>query len=498
MDVRLERKKRLDILATDIQVISSEEANFLLDLDTDFRDGQDSKGTWKLTVWNDPLYGDPDDRTTLDTSSILVDDKREFNSVSAGSIKLPDGVVDGTEIWQLKFNDDFQDDLNFMGLGSDDALVRNAVNGLVQAYVVAYVRDLMELNETNGKLIGGASVSTCFVVDPVTRVAGVPGVDYNRIAIGGKFDADKDPSDPLEPLDWGFAPFDDGNTQRDDLVRMADDGTHLGLGARTRVLNPENNNDQASASWRQATAPLRLRPLGETDDIFFLGRFNPNRRPHIERYTEIVEQIERCAREIAAITAHHIGRAMGLQSQGEGPMAAPSFAGEMWVARASLEFTDADMAKLRQLAVPSALPGKSEKLKINFFPLIDDQVELLEPNAQTGLPYEMKWNYVGGRCNAVPADYLVKYARGSIRPLGLDLTFQGLSGVPPVCIGGSCTSSGSIYCGVLEFAVIVEDITRGGGSFLFHRLKMLPTVALLPSNLQPQGQQCRDTVSNAR
>ena len=92
----------------------------------------------------------------------------------------------------------------------------------------------------------------------------------------------------------------------------------------------------------------------------------------------------------------------------------------------------------------------------------------------------------------------VAEARERLEPLGLTLSFQGLTGVPPVCINGSCTSAASIYCGILEFGVIIEDVTRNGASFLFHRVKVLPTVSALPPNLQAQGQQCRDTVQNAR
>ncbi len=497
MDVRLVRKKREDILATDFDFVSPEEVSFLVNLDTQFRDGQDSIGSWKMSVWNEPLYADESDRTTLDKTSSISDEKKTFKSVSAGSIKLPDGVEDNTEVWQLRFNDAFQNDLNFMGLGSNDPAVQDVVNELVQAYVVAYVRDLMVINETNGA-VKGAAVPMCFIIDPVTRVAGEPGVDFNRIEIGGAFDPETDPSSPLEPLEWGFAPFDAGNTQRDDLSRTAEDGTYQGFGARTRVLDARNGNDQASASWRQAMLPLRDRPLTSLDGRFFLGRFNPNQRDDIARYSAIVNQVERAAREIAAITAHHIGRAMGLVSPGDGPMATPSFSGQMWVLRRSLSFDDTSLAALRLLAVRHELPGKSSKLKINFFPLIDSQLELLEPSLLTGVSYEIKWEYIGGRCNAVPEDYSVSYARGSAPPIGLDLSYVGLSGVAPVCFGGSCTSAGSIYCGIQEFAVLIEDVTRSGGSFLFHRIKILPTISLLPSALQAQGQACRDSISNAR
>jgi hypothetical protein len=495
LDARLVRKNRTDILGTDIEFVSDEEVSFVVDLDTTETEGDDSIGNWTVSVWNQPIYDDPEDRTTLDRRNPLFDESKKLKSVSSASVKLPGGVEDNTEVWQLVFNDDFQGDLDRMNLGSESAQVRNGVNSIVQAYVVAYVRDLLLINETNGA-VKGAAIPMSFVIDDITAVAGKPGIDYNRIEIGGEYQ-EGDPRATLDPLEWGFSARDVGNQQRDDLMVHDEEGNRIGLGARTRVLSVRNNNDQASSSFRQAMEPLRLRPLTANDARYFVGQFNPNNPGQIARYAEIVEQIERASREIAAIIAHHIGRSMGLATAGEGPMASPSFSGEMWVERASLDFSSANLGSLRLTAVPHEMPGKSDRLKIAFFPIIDRQAELLSPNLITAVPYSIKWEYVGGRCNAVPSDYRVSYARGSEVPIGLTLSFEGLSGTAPVCIGGQCTDVSNIYCGILEFAVIVEDIPRDKGSFLLHRLKVLPNVPLLPTQLQVQGQQCRDAVIQA-
>ncbi len=495
LDVRLVRGNRADIVASDIEFVSPGEVSFELDLDTTAAAGKDSIGKWKVSVWNQPLYTDGEDRGTLVRTSPLHHEAKTFSSLSAGSVRLPDGVADATEVWQLVFNGDFQDDLDHMGLGSELPQMRRAVNDIVRAYVLAYVRDLLLVNETNGA-VKGAAVPISLVLDDVTAVAGAPGTDYNRIEIGGEYQ-EGDPRATLDPLEWGFAARDVGNVRRDDLMIHDAEGARIGLGARTAVLDARGGADQASSNFRLAMEPLRLRPLTESDIRFFTGQFNPNSPWQIARFAEIVEQIERASREIAAIVAHHMGRAMGLATVGEGPMAAPSFAGEMWVRRGATKFSDADLAALRRVAAPHAMPGKSDRLKISFFPLIDRQPELLAPNSETGVPYEIKWQFVGGRANALPADYRISYARGSEVPRGMTLTFESLAGTPPVCFGGQCNDVSSIYGGVLEFAIVVDDLPRSTGSFLFHRLKILPNVPLLPAQLQVQGQQFRDAVIQA-
>ncbi len=494
MDVRLTRKGRLDIIGTGVDVLSSTEATVSLDLHTVERDGENSVGSWKVSVWNVPIYGDPVDATTLDKTSPLNDQKKSFNSVSSGSVRLPDGVEDGTEVWVLAFNDDFQNDLNRMGLGSSDVSIRRATRVGVEAYVLAYVRDLFRVNETNGTIKSGAAIPLSFVIDDLPDVAGDAGDDFNRIEVGGAW-VEGDPRDEIESVLWGFAPIDVGNAQREDLSVFAADGvTRTGLGARTRALDP----DVSSASFRTAMSPLLNRPLDGSDGKYLAGSFNSSNTVQMARYQEIVDQLERASREIAAIVGHHIGRAMGLATNGLGPMAAPATSGKLWTERNSLDFDDADANTLRNGAAVHDLPGKSDRLKVKFFRLADSQPELL-PNLTTGTTYAATWNFVGGRCNAESQDYRMQYVAGSLVPQGLTLTFDGLAGNAPVCLGnGSCSNISQVYCAVLIFQLAITDTVRDDRSFHLHRLKVLPNVSQVPSALRPQAQRCFDEVLAAQ
>ncbi len=493
MDIRLERGGRAPIIASDVTVVSETEATCTLNLDTRSTPDGASTGTWRVAVRNAPLYGDPDDPTTLDTDTLLVDTSRSFKSLASGSVRLPRGVIKQTEVWQLHFNADFAEDLDRMGLSSVDADMRRVARDVMEAYVLAYVRDLFGTNETNGA-VKGSAVPVSFVVDDVTSVAGKAGETYNRIEIGGAAQAG-DPTDAAEPLAWGHADTDTGNQRRDDLSVEDADGNRIGLGARTRILDPRGANPDASAAWRQAMQPLRANPLTDADLRYFTGRFNPGNATQNARYAEIVTQFERAAREIAGIVAHHVGRAMGLATAGSGPMAAPTESGSMATERTTLAFSSADMATLRGNAVAHELPGKSDLLRVSFFPIVDRQPELL-PNLTTATAYEVKWDFVGGRCNAVPADYRLSYLQGSHRPLGLTLSFTSLAGTAPTCLNGAtCTSIGDVYCRVAVFAVQVDDTVRGGGSLLYHRLKILPNLAFFQgSPIFPSVQNCYNQV----
>ncbi len=493
MDIRLVRNGRDDIIATNVAVLSDTEATCVIDLDTRNEEGNGrSVGKWKVSAWNLPLYGDDQDPTTLDKTSPLVSQKKSLQSVTAGSVTLPKGVQDDTELWVVQFNDEFQADLDRMGLGSDDAIVRILSRGVVEAYVIAYLRDLFGANETNGAVKGTVAVPVSFVVDPVSAIAGEAGLDYNVIDVGGKWE-DGDPQDAAETLPWGFAATDTGNAAREDLQALDDDGTtRLGLGVRTRVLNP--NGPNASQSLIAAMAPLRNVPLTANDERYFRATFNGNNSARVARYAAIVTQLERAAREIAAIIAHHVGRAMGLPTAGTGPMDAPSTSGKMWTDRDTLSFAGADLTTLRNNAVAHALPGKSGKLKVIFLPLQDQQPELL-PNLTTGSAYSTDWDFVGGRCNAKPADYRMQYTPGSRVLPQTTLTHTSLSGTVPVCAdGGSCANISAVICGVFSFQLAITDTVRDEVTFIFHRLKALPDLGQLPGPLVPQATTCRNQV----
>ena len=490
MDVRLERKGRDDIVATDVEVTGPETATCRLDLDT--RDGGESSvGGWNLVATNSPVYGTPGDPSTLDTETPLRSKVKPFKSVSAGTVKLPAGVVDGTEVWRVRFTDDFQTDLNRMGLGSTDEATRTLARRAVEGYVVAYLRDLFAVNETNGVPKDAAAVPISFVVDEFTALAGIPGEDWNRIDVGGTAQAG-DPQDAAEPLPWGFAATDAGNAQRDDLVEIDGDELRLGLGARTRVLDPAGAF--ADPSFTTAMQPLRDLPLGAADRLLFVGRFDDGDGPTVDRYAVVVAQLERAAREIAAIVAHHVGRASGLATAGSGPMAAPATAGAMWPQRGSLTFAAGDAAALRGALVPHALPGKSDRLKVSFLPLANRQPELL-PLLTGGSPFTATWDFVGGRANAVPSDYRMQFVQGSGVPPGLTLTFTSLAGTMPVCRdGGQCQNIQQVICGIFSFQLAVTDTVRDDVTFHFHRVKAVPDLNLLPAAIRPQAAQCRNEV----
>jgi hypothetical protein len=493
-DVRLIRNGFQDIVATNVVVVSETQVQCVLNLDTAPITGIDSLGTWKFGFWNAPVYTVAGDPTTLVKDSPTKSTAKTFECLSSSSISLPRGVMKNTEVWQLVFDSDFQDDLNRMGLGSADGATAVAARGAVEAYVVCYLRDLFRVNETNGNLSKNTSPPVSFVIGTLPNPAGKPGVDYNRLEVGGAWQSG-DERDPADVLFWGFAPLDTGNTHRDDLSVNADDGkggtVRLGWGARTRVLDPTASN--AAATWVAATAPLRQIPLTSADLVYFQGGFAPISQADANRYRDVVMLVSRAAREIAAICAHHIGRAMGLPSAGAGPMASPDTAGNMSPVNGSLAFLESDVATLRAVAVPGTLPGTSKPLVVTYFPFISTQPSYL-PNCTTAVAYSVDWNYVGGRANAQVTDYSVQYiySGSSNPPLDIAVTYQGLSGTARLYIDAS---QGLFYCNIQRFGVLVTDTVRNNQYAFGYRLNILPNIPLLrPGNEQNQATNCKNTI----
>ncbi len=487
-DVRLVRNGFADIVGTRVVVVSEKEIRCTLNLDTGPVTGVDSLGTWNVGVWNAPVYMTPGDPATLVKDSPTSTKKKTFNCLSATSITLPKGVTKNTEVWQLDFNGDFQNDLNRMGLGSDDATTQGFAREAVQAYVVCFLRDVFRQNETNGNLSKTNSPAISFVVTNVPNPAGKAGEDYNRISIGGAYETGDDRA-PTEPLLWGFAPLDPGNTHRDDLsidrTDIFGNTTRIGHGARTRVLDP--NAPEASASWIAATAPLRQTPLTSSDRFYFSQNFRPANQGQANRYRDIVNQVTRASREIAAICAHHIGRSMGLTDDGFGPMDNPDTAGNFWLANGLLDFSTDDIQTLRDNAVPNTLPGKSGNLIIGYFALISTQPSNLPPST-AAIAYSADWNYVGGRANAKLGDFTVKYQNtidyGGVRlpsvPGAVTVDYTRLSITnTPVYIS---TASGLPYGGITFYRITVTDNVRGGTSAFIYRLNVYPNFNMLPTS----------------
>jgi hypothetical protein len=483
-DVRLVRDGFEDIVATGVLVDSETKICCTIDLDTAPVTGDFSTGKWRVAVFNAPTYGTPGDPKTLDKASPTHDQKRTFNSAPAGSITLPQGAIADTETWQLAFNADFQTDLNNMALDSSDPQTAKLARNAVQAYVVCFLRDLMRANETTGKPTDGVSPRISFVVGKVPSAAGKPGRDYNRIEIGGAWQ-EGDPDDPSEPLPWGFAPL--GQHPVDLSVEIVDacDGstTRVGLGVRTDVLSL--SNPSVNPDWAAALSTLNQFPLTIFDRGYFAAGYAPSTVAQANRYRDIVNHITRVAREIAAIIAHHIGRSMGLAPGGSGPMANPATSGYMWPTTTGLAFTEPDLALLRTNAKPVTLPGKSKTLTVTYFPLLATQPSLL-PNSTANVDYNVAWNFVGGRANAVPADYQVRMLSGlpilSYLPIqgAVVVNFQGLTITnSPVYIDAA---QGLPYGGIAYIRLTTTDIKRGGATVLFYRLNVLPNFAKLPTS----------------
>jgi hypothetical protein len=487
-DVRLVRKNFADIVATDVQVVSETLIRCTLNLDTAPVTGVDSLGRWNVGVWNAPVYATPGDPTTLDKTSPTSDLRRSFACVAASAIRLPPGVIRDTETWQLEFNGDFQDDLDAMGLGSADPTTRIVARGAVEAYVVLFLRDLMRQNETTGKLASD-SPAFSFVLGRVPGPGGKPGRDYDRIEIGGARQAG-DEVDAGEPLPWGAAPVDPGNAHLDDLSIEVDDGAggtvRVGRGVRTRVLDPTSAS--ANADWANAMQPLRATPLTRADARYFAAGFAPTTAADANRYRDIVLQTTRAAREVAALVAHQIGRATGLTPGGPGPMASPTTAGYLWPTTQGLAFSESDVALLRTNAKPTQVHGKSKALLIGWFPLISTTPSYL-PNLTTDVAYSVNWNYVGGRPNASPNDYSVKFTAGN-PPIGLTLTWTGLAGKAPLYIDAT---QGLFYAAISYTRITVTDIVRGDRSDFFYRLNVLANVAALKPPPSPE----RSNATNA-
>jgi hypothetical protein len=482
-DVRLVRNGRADILGTNTDVISETEIFCTLDMDTTDTSEENSIGKWTLGVWNAPVYGAPEDPLTLVKESLTRSLSKKLESVSSANILLPNGVVKGTEIWYLHFNDAFQGDLNAMGLGSSDEAVRDAARGVVEAYATLFLRDLFRVNETSGALPKSGAIPVSFIVGKPGQAAGTVGEDYNRIEIGGAWQ-DGDPQDPAEPLRWGASglpgfEIDFNNTHRDDLSINDASGERIGLGARTRVLDPDAPT--AASGWQLAMLPLKTRPLTVFDRQYFVAGFFPDSQGEADRYREIVTQITRASREVAAIVAHHIGKAMGAEDGSEtGPMANPAASGDMWPPTRDLAFTETEATTLRTNFVPHQVPGKSGQLRVVYFPIITTQAGLLDPCVTTepASTYNANFGFVGGRPNADPSDFRVQYVVGStLPPPQLKLTFAGLNGKVPITPTGN---PADFTCYAAFFRIAVTDSLRGGVRFFRYRLDTYPDLANLP------------------
>jgi len=145
---------------------------------------------------------------------------------------------------------------------------------------------------------------------------------------------------------------------------------------------------------------------------------------------------------------------------------------------------------LAGVAVPHELPGKSGTLTVNYFPLLATQPSYL-PNLTTAVAYTVNWGFVGGRANAIPSDFTVKYTAGN-PPLDLTLSYQGLSGTARLYLS---QSQGLFYCNISFFRIQVTDTLRSRSTSFIYRLNILPNIPLLrPGTEQTNATNCRNAV----
>jgi hypothetical protein len=219
--------------------------------------------------------------------------------------------------------------------------------------------------------------------------------------------------------------------------------------------------------------------------MFFAPGFRPTTVGEANRYRDIVNQVTRASREIAALIAHQIGRSMGLAPGGQGPMQNPSTAGYFWPTTAGLSFVQSDVSLLLANAATTTLPGKSSTLGVTYFPLLATQPSLL-PDSTAGVPYAVNWNFVGGRANALPTDYSVNVLSTMPVLSGIPLqgtvaaTIQGLTIVnSPVYLD---LSQGLPYGGIAYLRLSVSDTLRKVTIVLFYRLNVQPNFQQLPTS----------------
>jgi len=413
-----------------------------------------AKGKWKLVVEN------PSGAWT----------SAKLNVIKPGSILLPDGIQDGTEIWYLDFNESFAQDLYEFGLARSvasggSAAVNRHVERVVKAYVLYWLRHYFGLHGQSGILeLGDVPIS--FIISEVPTVAGVAGVDYNRIEIGGTASAGSDSDNPN--LSWGRVAVDPGNVEIDDI---SDGGPGQATAKLPLFELRPTNTDQTSGPYRDVFAPLLADPVADTDaglfstnPAFFLNLDDNN----ILRYKLIVPAIEVLSKEIAAIAAHHVARAMGLDNGTEGLMDTPSLFGE-FATTEDLGFTDSELSDLFDAANPILLPGKSGTLRMKPFqgnpgqPSVIDVLGGLVNQERSFLP-------TGGRPEKKDSDLTYQVFYNTTAPAGVIWPKPGLMRAsPPVKVNGL------FYTDAVLMKVVIRDAGDGHAliSSWTHRVNVL-------------------------
>ena len=461
-DLRIERNGQSPLLPTFFSVLDPE--NIVADFDFTGV----LPGAWRLVVEN-PSGG-------VGRRAVAV--------VDADSVRLPPGVVAGTEVWFLEFDaPEFRRDLTFAGLRNASSSICSAkAQAAVTNYALRWLRIAFDLDPKDGAVLP-ASVGVSFVLRRPPAIVGAPGSTYDRLAVGGEADALDPSSNPNYA--WGDGPLDTGNAAYDDVFPAP--GLE-GLGVRSRFLAVDDAT--GTPAFVAAVGALRDRPLTDADAKFFAPDYAATTAEEGARYTEIVAAVNAAGRELAGTIAHFVARATGTADGLAGLSSTPLLIGE-FSALADFGFDAAEMDAMRPLVRPG-LPGLSRTLSALPLPYAETSGFLL-PNATTTETYLRSFTIAGGRPEGVPSDLQFALDSGTLPP-GFTLDAGG-------SVGGTAPlrdANGQLVGGVFLFKVKMTDVPSGTQILFQRRINLLVDVSdpsLTPAEVQI-GTQMNTTTIN--
>jgi hypothetical protein len=402
-----------------------------------------------------------------------------FTVVDPVKVALPDGVTEETEVFHLDFTEDFRQSLSLFGLRSGvNATLDDYAASAVATYTLYHLRRFFLLDGTTGELpADGTVLPVSFVLEAPPALLGAPGTAWNRIVIGGNI-SDASASDH-PTLNWGLVPVDAGNAALENV-----DGGGATVLFGIAEMDP-GDTDRTTSDFRGSFIGMRASKLTASDAVFFRPWADGNRyypkEVEYARMALIAGTINRLAREMAAVLAHHVGRSLGLANgdwfADDSPSGLPDRYGD-FSANHDATFTSTELdtlaANLAAFTAKRALPGKSSELKGEYFPLFPTDPYLLA-DATTMVSYPLlAFATAGGRPDIEPEDVRWEGMSGTI-PAGFGLTGAGI-------FGGKAPfeSATGWYYGVYKFSVGAEDTGRKSDWFIIgHRLNLLINTALI-------------------
>jgi hypothetical protein len=419
-----------------------------------------------------------------------AEEKGKFTVIKSSQLGLPNGIEDGTEIWYLEFTDSFEQDLADFGLvnpSGSSSVNRRSVE-VVKAYTVYWLRRYFDLNGQTGK-VNQSDVKISFIVQEVSEAGGEAGVDYNRIEIGGRADTGAPSDNPN--LSWGNVPQDTLNRNVNDIRDPDTEDGDPGFDdpddpwptakLPTGLMSPDNTLI-TTPNFRAVFLPMISRPISDTDAVLFAQ--NPRRfmdsNDVIIRYKDYVTAVEALSKEIAAVAAHHIARAMGLPNGDEGIMDTPLRFGDFYET-VDLGFTDDELERLQELNTPNLLPGKSSQLRVNPFQMNAGQPNIFEEYG--GQTFDRDFFPTGGRPDKKRSDIGYSIAWSAV-PLNVEWKVSGhLQGFPPQ------RALGTYYTDAVIISVQAIDLVDGTTFTWGHRLNILVDLGSIPPQDVPMAQE---------